>query len=644
MELTPISLSGNVKHSTPMVDTSAYRAERARRYDSALDQFIVQNGRSAPEQAAAATFVDEDGLLRYVDTWKVVGAESDQKHELSSTGCVSIPVKLNHDVRQEVQTKSHLLSFMLDYQILWRYFEKDSVDELAEYAPLFHAYIEICFHPRTVQLMIFMSLYYLIIQFSVDQYYCAVPVAQRISLYIYISIRCIVYLTLLVLFKGKFFSRPRSFDAQKAEMAEKANRVRRNIKRNTMARWIYFAQEAVRTTSLELQRIFRSRDTTVDYDELNHTTPFYDALNVAAKFLSKHQFQGSVGINLNSPRHNFKLFFVFFGVPLYCFMATYIAPAGSFSLLTHLCHSAGQDSGLCNNLRWIFILTLGYSVVAFQMIIFMSSVLLTLTALGFGSEIGRGLIDSWIARFGPLRRLNNAQLSEVEATGKYDDPTKSAGEMTPPRERFASTPNAVVNELHKQLEKQLPAIPAHLETLSPVSADIEAPGMSLTPSEILPYLPRDAYEHYLFVREFMCTGSRSWSPIIIALTFLCTYFVALFVSGAVLLGSQLSAIGWFYYISWVSVRVSLLIIYPVVSLAYANSYVYALQEQFLVAAPEDFAALGGRDAWLEYLGKVPAVWTIYGLVINWDRLSGLMWTLMAALGAAVISFATSGGL
>jgi len=283
-------------------------------------------------------------------------------------------------------------------------------------------------------------------------------------------------------------------------------------------------------------------------------------------------------------------------------------------------------------------------VVAFQMIIFMSSVLLTLTALGFGSEIGRGLIDSWIARFGPLRRLNNAQLSEVEATGKYDDPTKSAGEMTPLRERFASTPNAVVNELHKQLEKQLPAIPAHLETLSPVSADIEAPGMSLTPSEILPYLPRDAYEHYLFVREFMCTGSRSWSPIIIALTFLCTYFVALFVSGAVLLGSQLSAMGWFYYISWVSVRVSLLIIYPVVSLAYANSYVYALQEQFLVAAPEDFAALGGRDAWLEYLEKVPAVWTIYGLVINWDRLSGLMWTLMAALGAAVISFATSGGL
>ncbi len=642
MELTPTSLGGSVKQSAHIADSSAYRTERLRRYDSALDQFIVQNGTSPPEKSTAATFVDEDGILRYVSTWKVVktdGAGSDQRHELNSTGCVTIPVKLNHDV---TQTTSYMLSFMLDYQIMWKCFERDTIDELAEYAPLFHAYIEICFHPKTVQLMIFLTIYTLIIRFSVDQYYCEIPVAIRISLYIYVLIQCVVYLLLLVLFKGRIFARPSSFDEQKAELVEKASRVRRNIKRNKMARWIYFAQEALRTTSLELQRMFRSRDSSAESEGLNHTTPCYDALNVAAKFLSKHHVQGSAEINLMSSRHNIKLFFVFFGVPVYCFLATYLAPVGSYPLYTNLCKSAGQDSALCNNFRWIFILTLGFSVTTLQMIIFMSSVLLTLTALGFGSEIGRGLIDSWIARFGPLRRLNDVQMKQVETTGNINELVPP---LSPPRGRFAATPNAVVNDLHKQLEKNLPAIPVQMEVPLPArSGDVEAPEMCLTPIEILPYLPRDAYEHYLFVREFMCTGSSSWSPIIIALTFLCAFFVALFISSAVAIGSHLSALGWFYYIMWVTVRVLLLVIYPVVSLAYANTYVYALQEQFLVAAPEDFAALGGRDAWLDYLEKVPAVWTIYGLVITWDRLSGLMWTVLAALGAAVISFATSGGL
>jgi len=111
-----------------------------------------------------------------------------------------------------------------------------------------------------------------------------------------------------------------------------------------------------------------------------------------------------------------------------------------------------------------------------------------------------------------------------------------------------------------------------------------------------------------------------------------------------MIGAQLDAFNWVYYACWISVRVYLLTIYPVISVAHANAYVYALQEQFLVAAPEDFAVLGGRDAWMDYLVKVPAVWTVYGFEISWDRLSGALWTVVAALGALALSYASSAGL
>jgi hypothetical protein len=89
------------------------------------------------------------------------------------------------------------------------------------------------------------------------------------------------------------------------------------------------------------------------------------------------------------------------------------------------------------------------------------------------------------------------------------------------------------------------------------------------------------------------------------------------------------------------IRIVLLIVYPVTSLAHASVYVYALEEQFLVAAPEDFPVIGGRDSWLDYLQKVPAMWMIYGIAVSWDRLSGLLWTGMAGIGALALSSAFS---
>ena len=104
---------------------------------------------------------------------------------------------------------------------------------------------------------------------------------------------------------------------------------------------------------------------------------------------------------------------------------------------------------------------------------------------------------------------------------------------------------------------------------------------------------------------------------------------------------QSSLSDWIYYACWMLIRVFVLVIYPIISLAHANAYVYALREQFLVAAPDDFSVIGGRDIWLDYLERVPAIWTVYGLWVTWDRLTGLLWTCVASVGAIIVGFISS---
>ena len=180
-------------------------------------------------------------------------------------------------------------------------------------------------------------------------------------------------------------------------------------------------------------------------------------------------------------------------------------------------------------------------------------------------------------------------------------------------------------------------IPVHRDSSSPfflVSPQAD-------PAIAIQYLQRDSYEHYLFIREYMTIGSRSWSPIIVTLSFLCVFYVLIFAYGAITVGNVFPKFMPAYYCFWIIVRVFILSIYPIMSLAHANSYAHSLQELFLVAAPEDFTVLGGRDGWLEYLDKVPAVWTVYGLWVTWDRLTGLLWTGVAGLGAFGITYASS---
>jgi hypothetical protein len=165
--------------------------------------------------------------------------------------------------------------------------------------------------------------------------------------------------------------------------------------------------------------------------------------------------------------------------------------------------------------------------------------------------------------------------------------------------------------------------------------------LAVTVHGALKYVQRDAFESYLFLREFMSTCSKAWSFTILLFAFLAVFFIFSFLLGSIANAKFITDVEWAYYTIWTSIRVVSLIVYPITSLAHANVCVYALEEQFLVAAPEDFAVIGGRDSWLDYIQKVPAMWMIYGVAISWDRLAGLLWTGVAGFGALTLSTAFS---
>ena len=51
---------------------------------------------------------------------------------------------------------------------------------------------------------------------------------------------------------------------------------------------------------------------------------------------------------------------------------------------------------------------------------------------------------------------------------------------------------------------------------------------------------------------------------------------------------------------------------------------------------------GGREMWLEYVNSVPPAWTVSGLWITYNRIIGLMTTIITFGGTIMITYALTG--
>lgn len=133
--------------------------------------------------------------------------------------------------------------------------------------------------------------------------------------------------------------------------------------------------------------------------------------------------------------------------------------------------------------------------------------------------------------------------------------------------------------------------------------------------KIRPIIERDACEHYLFLQEYAKQTSDLWSPVILFILFFSLLSVVVTVLMVVLAGVDAGIISWFVVIF------TLCFLYPIYTLAHANSAVSMMQHYFISGSgPNDYEILGGREVWLSHLQTSPAYWTLFGFPITWGWL------------------------
>jgi hypothetical protein len=80
-----------------------------------------------------------------------------------------------------------------------------------------------------------------------------------------------------------------------------------------------------------------------------------------------------------------------------------------------------------------------------------------------------------------------------------------------------------------------------------------------------------------------------------------------------------------------------MVVYPVLSISFANSYFIKMYDTFRRADDDDYELIGGIDYWLRVFSDSPATWTFFGLAITPERLAALLWTSLVALGGVFLS-------
>ena len=602
------------------------------KYGTLSDQDLVKQGH---------TFVDEDGILRYTHNWMPVDLRRSElsptsiRTELQETGCLRVPVILHHVEPEDpnVAAPKHKIvniSFLMNFRALWDYFKSDDTDELIEYAPLYRKYVELFFHPFTSWFLLLVAGYELLVHIVVDSVFLAYPASLIVLNDAQLIFEVLFYLKLVHLFKGSSLSAPSPVLKREPEVHPTPQKKRRHDHRKFTLHWTLSLKKVV---SHSIREFFSLCERSSHHKEQDNSkveqVPFYELLNTSLKFLNKHSNNVCDKLQLNKKSHNIKLLMILCFLPLYYIIVTYLPPTSPYAQYMNICDEDGTNSARCVNSRWTFILSLGYATYIIRRYIFASAVVLSLMGLNFGAEVAHSLTDSWIYRFGPLRRL-----AVQQADTNADNNCTIDGSEAPFNSGYSIKSVVSTTTGRKTLEQKM-ALSTPMKNLNKVRFG------AVNASEVLTYVQRDSYEHYLFIREYMAIASRAWSGPILTFAFFAIFLMVTFSFLLVMYIKNVTPLEWVYYTIWMAIRLFILIIHPILSLAHANAYVYALREQFLVAAPEDFAALGGRDAWLDYLEKVPAIWSVYGLWVTWERLTGVVWTLAAGLGAIVISIVSA---
>eukprot|EP01034_Spumella_vulgaris_P027734 gene27734-34501_t len=328
------------------------------------------------------------------------------------------------------------------------------------------------------------------------------------------------------------------------------------------------------------------------------TLSYYNLLNISLKFLTRHNGITIKETNFNRMQYRICLLLVVFFMPFYTFYLIIYVPYWASCNV--------KDSKDCNFAYYYLIFTLGNATGYFLHYIFASSVIVALVGLAYGAEIAYRMTDSWIVRFEDLRRI------PMPSEGGEDDEKEKDV-----RDTFSTASGD-----------------------TPLNFSTNNAGSGVANKDLFEMLQRDACEHYMFIREYMNQAGQLWSIALVGVFGVFVFIIVAYLYALLVLKEKTMLLrdG---VITFIVIRFVVLVIYPIVSLSHANSFCYALQDLFTVAAPKDFEIIGGREMWINFLTSAPAVWTVFGIWVTWDKLVGFLWAV-GSTGAAIVITLVSG--
>eukprot|EP01040_Poterioochromonas_malhamensis_P008070 gene8070-8724_t len=377
---------------------------------------------------------------------------------------------------------------------------------------------------------------------------------------------------------------------------------------------------------------------------------YHELLNISLKFLTKVNGVEPEKINFDRWSYRCMLIFIVFLYPIYVFfghlLVTYL------SLIEPACKDGGLNNALCEYYFYISFVTFGMATRYLIQMIYGMSVLTALSALAYGAEIVYRLVDVWIVKFKSLRKVEDY---DMEVFFTAEGPVKRSNGVGSGRRSFVTDTNSIISPLQKsrlspglddQETKEESPLVATLPSFSrnpvqraasPLLLDDMGDNSSISDHPLYEWLKRDATEHYFFICEVCSAAGHVWSPALLGLFFMgigttLVYWAYIYVNK-----HALTVFAYGQLIIYAIVRLSILFLYPIISLCHANSYIYELTNCFKQSSKDDFDLIGGGARWVELMTNCPAAWTFYGVWITWDRLFGVLWTTVAASVASGVA-------
>lgn len=294
---------------------------------------------------------------------------------------------------------------------------------------------------------------------------------------------------------------------------------------------------------------------------------FMEVLDVATEYLKLMTTKQS-GFNARV-YSTWLLRFAYAVVPAY---ATYSMISSWVNLDS--CHRHGHSTlksqnERCANINFTAAYSLGFVLEWLTIVLGIMNMTVCFSVLVYSTDVANALTKYWLHRYRELRRISKTE------------------------EKRESAPAGAGAGSNK-----------------PSSADAG----EVTGETVQALIERDAYERYLLTHTYFTEASNQWSVYL---------FFTLGATFALFLQSYVTILYFYAKYKYVSLEYTILcivnaLVFTMVfaCMSYANGAVETMLQGFLYAGANDYALLGGRDVWLEFVEKAPIYWYIFGFAIK----------------------------